>query len=103
MLFNIIAVSSLLVATATASAKPAPYLIGGMADTNLFGLMKRQTGYQPTETACAQGTTCEESCGPGSVLCDDSANPSPSFQFYCYNPGKGDTCCPDRSGSKYHL
>jgi hypothetical protein len=103
MLFNVIVVSSFLVATALAWAEPTAYMMGMPSENNPFGIRKRQSGYQPTETACSPGTDCADSCGPGSVLCDDSGNPDPSFSFYCYNPGLGDTCCSDRSGSKYPL
>lgn len=103
MLFNVIVVSSFLVATASAVTQPTGYMMGRPSENNPFGILRRQSGYQPTETACSPGSTCEESCGPGSQLCDDSSNPDPSFAFYCYNPGQGDTCCSDRSGSKYPL
>jgi hypothetical protein len=103
MLFNTVVVSSFLVATTLASTKPTGYMMGMPSENNPLGILKRQAGYQPTETACTPGSTCEESCGPGSQLCPDTNNPDPSFSFYCYNPSLGDTCCSDLSGSKYPL
>ncbi|KAH8886173.1 hypothetical protein GQ53DRAFT_828179 [Thozetella sp. PMI_491] len=61
--------------------------------------MKRQSGYQPTATACSEGATCADSCGPGYITCDDSNNPSPEFSLYCYDPNIGETCCSDLTGS----
>ena len=101
MLFNVIVVSSFLVATASASTKPTGYVMGMPSENNPLGILRRQAGYPATETACGPGSTCEESCGPGYQSCDDSDNPDPSYAFYCYNPSQGDICCSDRSGSKY--
>src|SRR5437868_5843014 len=105
MLSNSVAIILLLAASTWAAAEPAPapamptpYMMGMPALRDLGHLIKRQSGYQPTETACSVGATCEESCGPGSEVCDDSANPSPSYSLYCYNPSQGDTCCSDHSG-----
>jgi hypothetical protein len=105
MLSNAVVVFSFVAAAAAAAepalvaAKPTPYMMGMPSEMDPLGLRKRQAGYQPTETACNPGNTCVESCGQGSVLCDDSNNPSPDFAFYCYNPSLGETCCSDRTGS----
>lgn len=105
MLFNIIVVSLFLAVTASASAKaePTPYMMAMSSENNPFGILKRQ-GYQPTETYCTgSGKTCAETCGAGSEACDFSNNPSPAFDLYCYNPTKGDICCPNRMGRKCPL
>ena len=104
MLFNIIVVSSLLavIDSASAAADPTPYMMAMSSENNPFGILKRQ-GYQPTETSCGPGTTCAESCGVGSEACDFGNNPSPAFNFYCYNPTEGEICCPNRMGRKRSL
>src|SRR5262245_56589269 len=35
--------------------------------------------------------TCERSCGPGFIQC--------VAPHHCYNPGRGDVCCSNRSSS----
>jgi hypothetical protein len=94
MLFNTLAVSSVLVASALAVAEPAPYQLGKMSLNTAFGLMKRQAGYQPTQTYCGPGTDCASSCGAGYVQCASSDG-----DLHCYDPTIQQTCCPDGTGN----
>lgn len=94
MLFNTLATSALLLAAAHASAEPAPYKLGKMSMNNAFGLLKRQAGYQPSQTYCGPGETCADSCGAGYVQC-----PSTDGDMHCFDPDVKQTCCPDGTGS----
>jgi len=106
MLSNSVVIIPFLAASAWAAAEPAPapamptpYMMGIPAEMGVGRLLKRQAGYQPTQTACSVGATCAESCGAGYETCNDSNNPDPSYSFYCYNPSLGDTCCSDDTGN----
>jgi hypothetical protein len=94
MFFNTMAVASVFVASALAAAEPAPYMIGKMSLNTAFGLMKRQAGYQPTQTYCGPGADCASSCGAGYVQC-----PSSDGDLHCYDPTIQQTCCPDGTGN----
>lgn len=87
-------VSTLLIA-AQVTAEPAPYKLASMSLNTAFGLLKRQSGYQPTQTFCGTGDTCAEACGAGYVQC-----PSSDGDMHCFDPAIQQTCCPDGSGSK---
>ncbi|KAF8864299.1 hypothetical protein BDZ45DRAFT_711745 [Acephala macrosclerotiorum] len=93
MFFSTLAVSVLL-AAAHASPEPAPYKLGSMSLNRAFGLLKRQAGYQPTQTYCGPGADCATSCGADFVQCA-----STDGDLHCYDPSIKDTCCPDGSGN----
>ncbi|KAE8449271.1 hypothetical protein EG329_008438 [Mollisiaceae sp. DMI_Dod_QoI] len=94
MLLHTFVVSSVLVAAAHAVAEPAPYKLGSMSLNNAFGLLRRQAGYQPTQTYCGPGDDCASSCGDGYVQC-----PSSDGDLHCFDPAIQQTCCPDGSGN----
>ena len=94
MLFNSLALSSVLVASALAVADPAPYKLGKMSMNQAFGLMRRQAGYAPTQTFCGPGTDCASSCGAGYVQCASSDG-----DLHCYDLAVQQTCCPDGTGN----
>ncbi|KUJ08456.1 uncharacterized protein LY89DRAFT_711535 [Mollisia scopiformis] len=94
MLFNTLAVSSVLLAVVHAAAEPAPYKLGSMSLNNAFGLFKRQAGYQPTQTYCGPGADCAASCGADYIQCASSDG-----DLHCYDPTIKETCCPDGSGN----
>jgi len=94
MLFNTLAVASVFVTSALAAAEPVPYQVGKMSLNTAFGLMKRQAGYQPTQTYCGPGTDCASSCGTGYVQCASSDG-----DLHCYDPTIQQTCCPDGTGN----
>jgi hypothetical protein len=89
MLFNTLISSSLFIASAVAVASPAPYKLASMSYNNIFGLTKRQAGYQPTQTYCNPGDTCAEACGAGYETC-----PSSDGDLHCYDPTIKQACCP---------
>ena len=94
MLFNSLALSHVLVASALAVADPTPYKLGKMSMNQAFGLMRRQAGYQPTQTFCGPGTDCASSCGAGYVQCASSDG-----DLHCYDLAVQQTCCPDGTGN----
>jgi len=105
MLFNALAASSLLIASALAAAEPRaqpmPYKLEKsklvkMSAHEIFGLAGRQdNGYAPTQSYCnGPGDTCESACGPGNVQC-----PSTDDSTHCFIPGNGQKCCPDGLGN----
>lgn len=96
MFFSTLAVSSVLLAVAHASPEPAPYKLGSMSLNSAFGLLKRQAGYQPTQTYCGPGADCATSCGATFAQCASSDG-----DLHCYDPTVKETCCPDGSGSMY--
>jgi hypothetical protein len=59
-------------------------------------LVKRQAGYHPEFGGCDMGTTCEEACGSGFEECQSST----SLALFCFNRGRGQSCCLDDFGSK---
>jgi len=105
MLFNTLVASSLLAASALATAEPntqpMPYKLEKsklmkMSVHEIFGLAGRQdNGYAPTQSYCnGPGDTCESACGPGNVQC-----PSTDGSTHCFIPGDGQNCCPDGLGN----
>ncbi|KAE9372169.1 hypothetical protein N431DRAFT_558064 [Stipitochalara longipes BDJ] len=98
MLFNTFAISPVFVMSALAAAEPAPYKLGKMSINQAFGLMRRQAGYQPTQTFCGPGTDCASSCGAGYTQCA-----STDGDLHCYNPTVQQTCCPDGTGNSCDL
>lgn len=94
MLFSTFAISSVFVASAVAAAEPAPYKLGKMSMNQAFGLMRRQAGYQPTQTNCGLGPDCASACGAGYSECASSDG-----DRHCYNPTIQQTCCPDGTGN----
>jgi hypothetical protein len=94
MLFSTFAISSVFVASAVAAAEPAPYKLGKMSMNQAFGLMRRQAGYQPTQTNCGLGPDCASACGAGYSECASSDG-----DLHCYNPTVQQTCCPDGTGN----
>jgi hypothetical protein len=94
MLFNTVAILLGFAASALVAAEPAPYKLGKMSMNHAFGLMRRQAGYQPTQTFCGPGTDCASSCGTGYTQCA-----STDGDLHCYNPTVEQTCCPDGTGN----
>ncbi|CZR53978.1 uncharacterized protein PAC_03861 [Phialocephala subalpina] len=94
MFFSTLAVSSVLLAATHVAAEPAPYKLGSMSLNNAFGLLKRQAGYQPTQTYCGPGTDCPTSCGATFAQCASSDG-----ELHCFDPTIKETCCPDGSGN----
>src|SRR5436190_14167543 len=75
-------------------AEPQPYLLRAATSSNeLFGLMKRQSGYAPSSVDCGPGTTCAEACGPNYIQC-----PSDDVETHCFDPSIKEICCTDGSG-----
>jgi hypothetical protein len=93
MLFSTFVISSVFVASAVAAAEPAPYKLGKMSMNQAFGLMRRQAGYQPTQTICGSGPDCASSCGAGTSQCASSDG-----DRHCYHPTV-EHCCPDGTGN----
>jgi hypothetical protein len=94
MLFNTFVAVSIFGASALGAASPAPYKLGKMSINSAFGLMKRQAGYQPTQTFCGPGADCAASCGAGYVQC-----PSTDSTLHCFDPDVKQSCCPDGTGN----
>ncbi|RFU32696.1 hypothetical protein B7463_g3654, partial [Scytalidium lignicola] len=95
MLFNTLATSSFLVATAYAAAQPYKLVDARMSLHQVFGLVGRQDpGYSPTQNLCGPGDTCAEACGPTTVQC-----PTSDGSISCYDPTIGQHCCPDGTGN----
>lgn len=91
---SIAAVAALAFA-ASVAAEPMPYKpdMMRMSARELFG-RQANPGYQPQQTACGTGDTCEQACGAGYTTCSSSDN-----KVHCFNPKAGETCCPNMSGS----
>jgi hypothetical protein len=65
----------------------------------LFGRQRIEgwsPGYPPEFGSCGSGTTCADACGSEFEAC----NASTSLSLFCYNPSRGQTCCPNGSGRK---
>jgi hypothetical protein len=90
MLFRAATALALLAATAQASTS---FMI---SERELFGLQRRDNGYQPTQTFCGMGSTCAEACGKGFEMC-----PSTDNAIHCYNLDVKQVCCSDMSGSMW--
>jgi len=87
--------SFLFLAAAYAAAEPAPYRLGSISLNPAFaGLIKRQAGYQPSQTYCSGTGDCASACGAGYVTCASNDG-----DLHCYNPGIQETCCPNLSGN----
>lgn len=88
-----------LAAQAVAEHKPYKPQLMKTSVRDLFGVVRRQDqpGYQPSQSVCGEGPTCEAACGAGYTTCASTDN-----AVHCYNPAAKEICCPDKSGSKYH-
>lgn len=87
--------SSLFLSLVQASASPAPYKLASISLNPFFaGLIKRQAGYQPSQTYCSGSGDCASACGAGYVTCASNDGST-----HCYNPGIQETCCPNFSGN----
>src|SRR5947207_4753840 len=94
MRFYALAIVSLALAPALSLAEPKPYLLRAATSSNqLFGLMKRASGYAPTSVNCGPGATCAEACGPNYIQC-----PSNDGGTHCFDPSIKEICCSDGSG-----
>lgn len=81
-------------AGAAAYSKGQPYRLAVMPVPGL-GLSPRDTGgYKPEEQHCGEGATCADACGAGFDQCSAANGVA-----HCYNPGAGQSCCVDGSGS----
>src|SRR5277367_5411102 len=58
-------------------------------------LSKRQTGYNPIAGYCGTGNSCSESCGKNFETCQSN-----EATLHCFNPVRGQICCPNGSGCK---
>jgi len=86
--------AALSLSSALCLAEPQPYLLRAATSSNeLFGLMKRQSGYAPSSVNCGPGITCAEACGPTYIQC-----PSNDGDTHCFNPAIKEICCTDGSG-----
>jgi len=98
MLFSTLAASSLFVVAALGSPEPAPYKLGSMSLNRAFGLDKRQSGYQPTQTICGTGDTCAIACGATYETCASNDG-----NLHCFDPSVQQTCCPNLTGDACDL
>ncbi|KAK3936284.1 hypothetical protein QBC46DRAFT_32966 [Diplogelasinospora grovesii] len=99
MLAKSISLLAVFAFAATAAAEPVPYKpqqLHKMSVREMFGVVRRQgsSGYQPTQSVCGTGNTCEEACGAGYTTCA-----SQDSQIHCYNAAAAQTCCPDNTGN----
>jgi len=86
--------AALSLAPALCLTEPQPYLLRAATSSNeLFGLMKRQSGYAPSSVNCGPGNTCAEACGPNYIQC-----PSNDGETHCFDPSIKEICCTDGSG-----
>ncbi|KAL2141286.1 hypothetical protein VTI28DRAFT_2621 [Corynascus sepedonium] len=97
MLVKSIAALAALTLAANVAAEPMPYKPSMMRTStrDLFGVVRRQddSGYQPDQEQCGEGSTCAEACGAGYEVCT-----SKDKLTHCYNPTVGEICCPDQNG-----
>jgi hypothetical protein len=102
MLFQASTAAALLAIAshAVATEQKMPYKpIVKMSVHQMFGLGGRQaSGYQPTQTICGTGTTCQEACGSDFQQCSSNDG-----QTHCFEPDKNQQCCSDGSGSTFFL
>jgi hypothetical protein len=99
MLVKSVAALAAIAFAANAAAEPMPYkptMVKTSTRALFGGILRRQDqpGYQPEETMCGDGNTCEEACGAGYQTCA-----SVDSQVHCFNPTVGELCCPDESGN----
>ncbi|KAL1866607.1 hypothetical protein VTK73DRAFT_4613 [Phialemonium thermophilum] len=82
-------------AHATASEAAVPYKpLVKMSVRQMFGVVRRDTGYQPTQSECGTGNSCAEACGAGYATCASNDN-----FIHCYDTATQQTCCPDGTGN----
>jgi len=93
MLFNV-ALLSAFASVALAGANSEFTKWGKMTLRSNADLIKRQDGYEPTETYCSDGDTCAEACGATYQTC-----PSNDGFLHCFDPTQGELCCPDGTGN----
>ncbi|KAF7868339.1 hypothetical protein EAF04_004871 [Stromatinia cepivora] len=94
MHFNILIAASILVASASAIApEGVPYKLAARSLNSAYGLTKRQSGYQPSQTFCSGTGTCAEACGTGYETCA-----STDRDLHCFDPTAKETCCPTGTG-----
>ena len=58
------------------------------------------SSYSPATDLCGMGTTCVEACGSGFQTCPSGDGDQ---LLHCFDPGVGQTCCADGSGSIFFL
>jgi hypothetical protein len=85
-----------LAAQAVAEHKPYKPQFMKTSVRDLFGVVRRQDqpGYQPSQSVCGEGPTCEAACGAGYTTCASTDD-----AVHCYNPAAKEICCPDQSGN----
>ncbi|ATZ46901.1 hypothetical protein BCIN_02g02450 [Botrytis cinerea B05.10] len=98
MYLNNIIAASILVASASAKASEAiPYKLAAKSlnpfGNQAYGLTKRQSGYQPSQTFCSGYGTCAEACGTGYETCASNDG-----DLHCFDPTVKETCCPTGTG-----
>lgn len=94
MYFNTLIVASILAASASATLpEGVPYKLAIRSLNPAYGLVKRQSGYQPSQTFCSGYGTCAEACGTGYETCA-----STDGDVHCFNPTVKETCCPTGTG-----
>lgn len=98
MHFNTLIAASILAVSASATAsEPMPYKLAARSlnpfGNQAYGLTKRQSGYQPSQTFCSGYGTCAEACGTGYETCA-----STDGDLHCFDPTAKETCCPTGTG-----
>ncbi|QSZ34136.1 hypothetical protein DSL72_005724 [Monilinia vaccinii-corymbosi] len=94
MHFNTIIAASILAASTSATAPEGmPYKLAAKSLNSAYGLIKRQSGYQPSQTFCSGYGTCAEACGTGYETCA-----STDGGLHCFDPTVKETCCPTGTG-----
>ena len=89
---------AMLACASNVAAEPQPYKLAYMPVLGM-SLMRRDTsGYQPEQTVCGTGTTCEQACGNGYTQCASSDD-----SVHCYNPAAQQNCCSDSTGSTLRI
>ncbi|ESZ98549.1 hypothetical protein SBOR_1081 [Sclerotinia borealis F-4128] len=94
MHFNTLIAASILAASASATAPEGmPYKLAAKSLNPAYGLVKRQSGYQPSQTFCSGYGDCAEACGTGYETCA-----STDGSLHCFDPTAKETCCPTGTG-----
>ncbi|ORY65328.1 uncharacterized protein BCR38DRAFT_340913 [Pseudomassariella vexata] len=95
MLFHASLAVTALAGLAAAEPVPQPYKLNviKMSVRDIFGLERRQDGYQPSQTFCGTGLTCTDACGAGFEQCD-----STDATIHCFDPTAKQTCCGTGTG-----
>ncbi|KAI9647518.1 hypothetical protein NHQ30_003903 [Ciborinia camelliae] len=95
MHFKTLIAAFILAAFASATVKEGiPYKLAAKSLNPAYSLVKRQSGYQPSQTFCSGYGTCAEACGTGYETCA-----STDGDLHCFDPTAKETCCPTGTDS----